>query len=416
MRRKQVYLLSTAAAGAIIGLGGLAHAQTVTLSLKASSGNWSAFASSSIGNNAGLADFDLDVTGQNGIAVSSSSLKAPFGVDTDYGDPDGFTVENSGGVSGIGIHSIQNAGYGNVNDQESDETVIQGLGQVSSGATITDYWNNDPAGTSSNPGPNFTETGNGLWGTTWSAPVLLASGKYTGTLGQLVVSNDPGSSGVQVLNIVSNGVWYGPGNVTTVGVVPVTLQIGSSAPPPSAAIQLFGTAAVGASLGAPVTETGGFPYNLFTATESSPVGSGYLQFTGFHQGDTVDLLLKFGLTNGSGDPASNSGVLSDIINYINANDGSEGTIASVVPSTLTGPNGVSEPTPAGYDILLSAAAPAGDPFADLNFSGFSDSSVGAGTLGVAGLALVPEPASVSLLVLGGLGLMSRRRSRKDENA
>lgn len=220
----------------------------------------------------------------------------------------------------------------------------------------------------------------------------------------LTAQADPTAlAGFQTLDIVSNGVWFGPGNTGNAATIPgVSGSVVSTAP----AFQLFGTAAVGSSLGPEAVETGHEPYNLFTDTESPPVDSGYLQFTGFAAGDTVDLLLKFGLTNGSGDPATGQ-TLSDIINYINSNDGTEGTIASAVPA------GLAAEYP-GYDLLISAPAPVGDPFADLDFAGFSSDGIAGGTLGVAGLALVPEPASVSLLVLGGLGLMSRRRNRKNE--
>jgi hypothetical protein len=407
-------MLSTAAAGAIIGLGGVAHAQVVQLSVKTGTGTWSVYAndSNSLAGqtaNAGIADFDIDVIGA-GVTVTSPKVATPLpNSDADYGDTDGFDTTLSNGTttagSDLGITAAQFPAYSGNENPENDEVVIQGFGQVSSSATVTDYW--------SGAAPTTT-TGAALWGASWTQTtqgVLVADGKYTGTAGTLTAQADPTAlAGFQTLDIVSNGVWFGPGNTANATTLPGTAQIGSSVIAASA-IQLFGTTAVGSSLGPEAVETGSEPYNLFKDTESTPVDSGYLQFTGFHVGDSVDLLLKFGLTNGSGDPATGQ-TLSDIINYINANDGTEGVIAGDAATSAADAALLAEYP--GYDLVLSAPAPAGDPFADLNFGGFSADGIAPGTLGVAGLALVPEPASVSLLVLGGLGLMSRRRNRKNE--
>jgi hypothetical protein len=397
MRRKQSYLLWSAA-GAVLGMGAVsAMAQTVQLSIVAANGSWSAYAAADSGSdNIGLATFAIDVVGSGGATVTTSYNDAPVGAVTSgsfKNDPSGFSEFPSNGVggsanhgtslspgtpgNGIAITGGQNVTYGNSHSAANDLEIIQGFGK-SAQSTSTE-------------------------GTTWAFPALLADGTYTGS-GILTVQPDLSiGAGVQTLSEVSAGKWVGPGNISTDTTFAGTVTVGvTTTTPPPTLFNLEASAGVGTSLGHELVETGSEPYNLLTLTESSPVVNGNFQFTGFHQGDAIDVLLKLGSTAG-GDPAP--GDLANIIAYINGNDGSEGTIASAVPAGLAA-------LYPGYDLLLTTTAPAGDPFADFNFSGFGDTSIPTGSLGISAVGLVPEPASLSLLALGGIGLISRRRAKK----
>jgi hypothetical protein len=403
MRRKQSYLLWSAA-GAVLGMGAVsAMAQTVQLSIVATPANggvgtWSAYATADSGtDNIGLATFALDVIGSGGATVTGSYNDAPTGSVTSgsfKGDPSGFSEFPSNGQggsanhgsasspgtpgNGIAITAGQNITYGSTHSAPNDLEMVQGFGK-SAQSTATQ-------------------------GVTWAFPALLADGTYsvTGANGLLTVSADLSvGAGVQTLNEVSAGKWVGPGNISTDTTFAGTVHI-SNGVTATTAFNLEASAPVGTSLGPELVETGSEPYNLLTLTESSPVVTGNFQFTGFHQGDAIDVLLKLGSTAG-GDPAP--GDLANIIAYINGNDGTEGTIASAVPAGLAA-------LYPGYDLLLTTTAPAGDPYADFDFSGFGDTSIPTGSLGISAVGLVPEPASLSLLALGGIGLISRRRAKK----
>ena len=394
MRRKRSYLMWSAA-GAVLGMSAVgAMAQTVTLSItadatSASSGTWSVYAGIDSGtDNAGLATFAIDVIGSDGVKVTASYDAAPRGTFQNGGmtSQAGFIDFPSNGLgggsylttagapgipgNGIAITAAQNIAYGDAYQADLDEEVIQGFGKTSGSKD----------------------------GLTWSYPAEIAQGTYSGSSGMLSVSPDWSiGQGIQSLEPVSDGKWVGPGNIVT----DVVISSGGTGNPPPPPPPVIGTSPIGASLGPELVETGGEPYNFLTLTESSPVVTGNFQYTGFKQGDIVDILLKFGSTLGGGDPAPAD--LANIIAYINSDVGAEGTIASAIPAIL-------DALYPGYDLLLSYPAGANDPYLGFDFSGFGDTSIPTGSLGILGVGLVPEPSSVCLLALGAIGLMRRRRN------
>ena len=165
---------------------------TATLSISASGGNWTAYAQTDNGSdNIGLASFDIDVIGSGGLAVTGSEEAAP------ENGSGGFNTFTSNGADGMGIAASQPT----VN---SPSEVAQGIGKENSSAAPVTL------------------------GLTWSTPVILATGTYSGSAGTLTVQQDT-TACVQRLDIVSNGLWVGPSNITTDVVTNGSVTIGPTA-------------------------------------------------------------------------------------------------------------------------------------------------------------------------------------------
>ncbi len=181
----------------VIGLlAGSASAAIVTLDLVADpggTGTWGVYASVSLGDNEGLAIFDLDVVGSGGLTVDSSVNESPKGtaqIDFSQFFPYGFSELRSDGTAGLGVSAGQPTIYQGANDPQKDSLVLQGVGQTAGSYT---------------PVPPLGHAGPAA---SWGAPVLLASGTYSG-LGTLSASAGAASWGV----LASGSAWSGPGNV-----------------------------------------------------------------------------------------------------------------------------------------------------------------------------------------------------------
>jgi len=154
----------------------------------------------------------------------------------------------------------------------------------------------------------------------------------------------------------------------------------------------------------------------------------YLNYAGLTNGDTIDVLLKF--TSSGGDPLTGpdgSTVLADLLAYITGNNdggdqaddgdnnftatalvGASSDIFPIADKDLSG----SSASDGVWDILLQDTDVQGDPMMNLDFSQFSDSYVPAGSLDIAQIAVVPEPASLGLMAIGAAGLLLRGRKKK----
>jgi hypothetical protein len=440
MRRKRNHLLWTAA-GAVLGITVVnAHATpTATLSIDACEGDWTAYLQlDSASDNVGLADLAIDVVGSGGAIVTSSYLDledSGFTIinytQVGVGKPKAVSGENetngfqefpSNGTDGIGITAGQNIAYGSGNNPNLDVETVIGVGQT---ANLNGIDNGRYSGTFDKVTVNGTTTFSTValpqtfdGPITWSVPVDVASGTYYGSGTLSVVLDTTIGQGIQSLNNNGSGSWNGPGNVTFDIVIPGSTIISEAAPPP-----FFGSATlVGADdlSGATVTpaaddvndvitETGGggndsyVPIHIHLA--GNGVSNGGFQFAGFHQGDAIDILLKFSnLASGTDPVPGNIQLLTDIENYIYAYDRDPSVFVSTVPAAIA-----ADFPGTTYDLMLSLPAPGTDPFVNLDFSDFAGDGLSFGQLGVSDIGLVPEPASAGLLVLGGIGLLARRK-------
>ncbi|HUB25249.1 MAG TPA: hypothetical protein VL992_07445 [Tepidisphaeraceae bacterium] len=160
----------------------------VTLSIVANSGEWTAYASDSVGDNAGIATFDIDVIGSAGINVAQSFDAAPIGL-----NGGGFSAFPSNGLQGTESGGIEDPGNGIAID--AGQNLSFGAGAVFQG---------------------FGQKAKTEEGVSWNAPAEIAYGTYSGTVGLLTVSADYSiGAGIQTLNGDSAGQWSGPGNIST---------------------------------------------------------------------------------------------------------------------------------------------------------------------------------------------------------
>jgi hypothetical protein len=164
-----------------------------------------------------------------------------------------------------------------------------------------------------------------------------------------------------------------------------------------------------------ITETGGNGNDTYDAVHIHFPGNGVaapsFQYTGFASGDTVAMLLKFSnLSTGTDPVPGNPTLLADIEAYINANDG-----GSLAPGVPTAAAAAAFPGMT-YDLEVTATAGSNDPFANFNFSGFTDSTFPTGGLGVSDIGVIPEPASFGILVVGGIWRLVVARKTKESNS
>jgi len=177
---------------------------TVVLTIVASDGSYTVYADDTSGDNAGIADFDIDVQGDGGVEVTSSYEIAPYGsrvVDGNYffrgfgiWTSNGDDQNENGGGDGMEITAMQN-----ITGEMGSANVIQGFGQTSG------------------------SFGSMTWVQT-SLGVAIATGTYSGSSGTLTVDVAPNAY-IQVLTSGSNGEWLGAGNVSNAEVTGDTINI-----------------------------------------------------------------------------------------------------------------------------------------------------------------------------------------------
>jgi hypothetical protein len=179
----------------------------VVLTIVADDGNYTVYANDTSTNNAGIVSFDVDVVGDGGAEVTSSYNYAPSGVAEIRVGRGGYILaagfaewksNGDDGGDGMEITAMENVAYGSSDNPYYDAAVIQGFGQTSGSE----------------------------YGMTWvqtSLGVAIATGTYSGS-GTLSVNVSSGGY-IQTLNIVSDGQWSGPGNMSIAQVTGDTIDV-----------------------------------------------------------------------------------------------------------------------------------------------------------------------------------------------
>jgi len=398
-RNKKIYLL--AAAVSSVGLGAMSAqgAVTMDLTITASGGNWAAYvADVGPSANAGVANFFIDVTGTGGTMVVNTAVVAAPGA-TSVTNVGFWYQDNVAGVTDVG------AGY--------SLAAFQDTGNTSHHATVL-------SGTGQSPG--YTQAGY-----TWGYPMEIASGTYTGT-GTLTVLPDPSGGTVAYLPGATDAWTTGThpptgvvsGSVVVAGATGHPIISLAAAPENSTWTSEYVTQitnGTGATMGtfsnnpanSVLTVTGGNGKYIFAqvtniANNGTGLATGYVEVTGFNNPATDVEVYGLEITGLNSTQLSN---LAADINSSAAYGFTPGTASNV--ASATDPFTV-DPFPGEYNFWLTI--PEADVPSGFNSFGF-DLSQAPGTDGTGGaveeVAVVPEPVSVGLLALGGLGMLARRR-------
>jgi hypothetical protein len=340
------------------------------------------------GGGGGIASFSVDVTDWTTITNLS-----PMGI-YDDGLGDGSTVQ-------IGFTSSRSSN-GSLSQNPSDLQVdpitgAQDIGASGNGAALV-YGFGQTAGDLDNFAPPGSTGSTQVVQKNYDNQILIAEGTYFG-----IVEIDPGNT--------SETIFVSKGSTAT---EPATLQISSAA---TDFVQVY------ASMTEPIAPSGlpdlgaGLPNDMLSVSGSNgnysssqlhlsnPSVKGALRYGGIMPGDTVQIALKFTDLSTGTDPATDPDVLGDISEFLFFDRGgplAAGSMTAAVTAAFPGTS---------YDLLLTLtdSGAVANPYFCCDLSAFSDSSVAAGDLAVTDIGLVPEPASIALLVCGSLLGVRRRR-------
>jgi len=336
-------------------------------------------------------------------AASASAAGAPKGV-TNRAGSNGTNV-NSGNGNGI----VPTWGNQTVGDVET------GVGEVGTNIQIDGI--NSSAGASA---PNTLGQFGGATAAYSNATEFFDSLQYHATSSGTVTLSpaaDTSATNYWVFATAgTTGAQTGYNNVhfsgsdTAVAMQQLVIVIGSSGGSTGHAIVSLTAAApvsYGSSVGS-IAMQGSHAAYAPQAVTGLNNGSGYLSVSNWNPATDVEL---FGVDVQVGGQQASAGQLATLINAINGSDGKVAA-SSGVTASLTPPS----PNPFGgiYNLFLTdAGGVPGGGSADalgLDLSSGNDSLLSGYTF--AAVSVVPEPMSLGLLALGGVGLMTRRNRRK----
>jgi hypothetical protein len=139
--------------------------------------------------------------------------------------------------------------------------------------------------------------------------------------------------------------------------------------------------------------------------------TGYVEANGFNPATDEEIYALDVTVNGV---QANGAQIGTLIAAINGDGQAPATVGVLAASSYTGLATVTDsndPFGSQYNLFLDAPVPpSGDNFLGFDLGNSNDSNLVG--YSVSAVAAVPEPMSLGLLTLGGLGLMSRRNRRK----
>lgn len=213
MLRKALFAASIA-----MLLAGTATAATITytLDLTGAPGTFTLKAATSGGDNAGLAVYGVPLSGTV-LTLDNFSPQMSFGTKGAFNGPAGYGSVRSADIISSTLNPVVTGSQDTVNAAAPNNLVF-GIGQTA-GSFATTGWTPIVAGTDAQA---------------WVAPVILATGTYTGTLG----------FNTQSVNLVGNAFASNTSSSAPAATIATQVLTGGTIPEP-ATVSLLGLAMVG---------------------------------------------------------------------------------------------------------------------------------------------------------------------------